>query len=195
MYKIAISGKAGAGKDTLAKRIPVEFKKITGSNCKYKIEALANPIKEIIKIMFPYTKDEILYGPSENRKTLVDNAFLNNEQLSYRRLLQHLGTEVCRGYNTDIWLNVLSYRENLAEVNNNDIFIVSDCRFYNEFLYLKNNNYIMIRIKRDNDMQMTHASEVEQEQILDSQFDFVINNNKSKKDLYKTISEVLRKML
>jgi len=195
MFKIAISGKAGSGKDTVAKMLPIAYKQITGNMPFYTIEALANPIKEIVGIMFPNISSKVLYGPSENRSELVPNAYLNGENITCRRLLQHLGTEVCREYNKNIWLDVLDYRAKQSELQGKDLFIVSDCRFLNEFEYLKNHSYITIRIERKNHLNMTHSSEIDLDEIPNSEFDFVIDNNKSMEELNEQVLNILSKLI
>lgn len=190
MYKIAISGKANAGKDTVANLLVnaySEFLPFTGAQK----HSLADPIKEIVKIMFPKTKHRTLYGPSKNRMEIVPGAFKNGQQVTYRNILQEIGTEVGRSYNEDIWLDVLDYRAEKAKSRQLSLFIVPDCRFVNEFKYLKNKGYIMIRVKRNSQLNMSHASEVEQDQILDSEFDFVIDNNGSKEDLFEKIKQIV----
>ena len=182
MFKIAISGKANSGKNTLSDLIIKNVKSVHNID-NVKSAALADPIKEIIKIMFPETDEDILYGPSKNRLTEVPGIIFNGEPLTYRKLLQHLGTDVGRGYSDTIWLNVIKYKIDQAEKDNVGLFINQDVRFINEYMFFKNMGFKMIRIKRDNQFNMNHDSEKEQESIFDYEFDYVINNNGNLKDL------------
>lgn len=196
MIKIAISGKANSGKDTLAKLC------LDALTDKYGLQfsggmikaAFADPIKEIIKTMFPRTKRNVLYGPSKNRSTIVDGAHKDGSPLTYRALLQDLGTEVGRGYKESIWLDILDFKSEKAEKKNIGLFIVTDVRFKNEFEHVKNNGYITIRIKRDSQLQMTHSSEMEQELIDDSEFDYVIDNNGTLDDLRRNVTGIFQHM-
>lgn len=188
MYKIAISGKANAGKSTVAK---ILYSQISPKSSSSKMRvALADPIKEIIKIMFPRTKHAILYGPSKNRAQVIPDAFLKDEPLNYRKLLQNLGTEVGRGYKESIWLDVLDYKIENAEKKGINIFIVEDARFKNECDHLKNIGFTMIRVVRDEQLSLNHSSELEQESIKDHEFHFIINNSGSKDDLKDKVLEI-----
>jgi len=196
MIKIAISGKANSGKDTLAKLCLDVLKdkyglQFNGGMIK---AAFADPIKEIIKIMFPRTKRNVLYGPSKNRSAIVEGAYKDGIPLTYRTLLQDLGTEVGRGYKESIWLDILDFKSEKAEKKNVSLFIIVDTRFRNEFDHVKKNGYITIRIKRDSQLQMTHASELEQELINDSEFDYVIDNNGTLDDLRKNVIGIFQHM-
>ena len=192
MYKIAISGKAGSGKDTFAKLLRKQFDNVPGTGAE--LVALADPIKEIIRIMFPRTKKHTLYGPSELRQDLIPNAFKSGIPLTYRMLLQDLGTEVCRGYNESIWLDVATYKAEKAVDCFRSSFIITDIRFVNEFNHFKNLGYNMIRIKRDSLNNMNHSSETEQDSISDDAFDFVVDNNGTKSDLKKIVSNIVHKL-
>lgn len=196
MYKIAISGKANSGKDTVAKMFSdIKITPDVGFNtAKIKV-ALADPIKDIIRIMFPRTKRSTLYGPSKNRSEKIPGAFLNNEQLTYRKLLQNLGTEVGRGYKESIWLDVLDYKAEKAEKKWTSLFIVTDVRFRNEFDHLKNKGFTMIRVVRDSQLSLNHSSEIEQETIADSEFDIIIENNSTKDDLNKKIIDIWNEII
>lgn len=190
MIKIAFSGKANSGKDTVVKFFEKNFKKISKSN-KVKSVALADPIKEVVRIMFPKTKRSILYGPSKNRMELVPGAFFEGQPLTYRKLLQHLGTEVGREYKKTIWLDVMDYKIEKAEKDGVDLFIIKDCRFVNEFLHLKNAGCLMIRVKRDEQLVMRHVSEIEQESIMDSEFNYIINNNSTLGNLNSNVEAIV----
>lgn len=189
MIKIAFSGKANSGKDTAAKLFMKKFKKFSKDN-RVKSAALADPIKEMIRIMFPRTKRSVLYGPSKNRMEVVPGAFFEEQPLTYRKLLQNLGTEVGRGYKETIWLDVMDYKIEMAEKSGIDLFIVTDVRFRNEFDHLKNSGCLMIRVKRGEQLSMGHASEVEQESILDDEFNYIIYNNGTLDDLSRDIEAI-----
>jgi hypothetical protein len=202
MYKIAISGKANSGKDTAAKlmwevlknTMPYNKTHLSKSVEAVQKVALADPIKEMIMLMFPRTKRNMLYGPSKFRATEIPGAFKNGVPLTYRKLLQDLGTEVGRGYKEDIWIDALNYKMEKAEQKGYLLFIVTDVRFRNEFDSIKQSGYTMVRIKRDAQLQMNHASEVEQESISDSEFDFVIDNNGTKNELKAKLTDLLKKI-
>ena len=65
MIKIAISGKANSGKNTLAKLIKQELKQQSINSCKFL--AFADPIKKMSLIAFPDIPKKWLYGSSNYR--------------------------------------------------------------------------------------------------------------------------------
>jgi hypothetical protein len=202
MYKIAISGKANSGKDTVAKlmwdilknTLPYSKTYLTKRTEAIQKVALADPIKEMILLMFPRTQRKMLYGPSKFRSTEIPGAFKDGQPLTYRKLLQELGTTVGRGFREDVWIDALNYKMEKAENRGYLLFIVTDVRFRNEFDSIKKSGYTMIRVKRDEQLQMNHSSEVEQESILDNEFDFILDNNGTKDDLRVKIVQILNKM-
>jgi len=192
MLKIALSGKAKSGKDTFSKLLISSFKE-KNPYIIIKSSAFADPIKKIIKLMFPQTKDKYLYGKSEYRENIIPGAFLNNSPLTYRLLLQNLGTEVAQSYKKDIWLDVMDSKLKKAEKSTN-IFIITDLRFIHEYNYVKNNNFIIIRVLRNNNSNMTHISETDQNNLKDSDFDYIINNNGSINELEICVKNLIYKL-
>src|SRR5271166_6519522 len=125
MYKIAICGRANTGKNTLAKLLEQELYDKINKDWQAKLGspstqswttfhgkslAFADPIKEIVSIMFPYANKECLYGPSQLRAESIPGAFKNGKPLTYRQALLDLGTEVGRSYNDKIWLENFDHR-------------------------------------------------------------------------------------
>jgi hypothetical protein len=175
MYKIAICGKAKSGKNTLAGMIQ---NKLPNLSCRH--VAFADPVKTIAKIMFPSIPQEYLTGPSEYRNNIVSNAFKDNNPLTVRKLLIDIGTNLGRSYNQDIWVEAFDY--NLSSYKE-DLIILTDCRFINEFNYLKSKKFFMIKILKNDINFINHVSEIEQDSIPLDKFDLVINNEGSLQDL------------
>lgn len=185
MYKIAISGKANSGKNTVAN--------IINHNLAYgfasKTLAFADPIKEIIRTTFPFLKRKYLYGSSKYRDTIINGALdSDGNPLTIRRALLDIGTRH-REYNNYVWINVLDDRVKKAIKMGVEKVIVTDVRFREEFDHLKNNGFFLIRVVRDSssDKQINHSSETNQEQIKDSEFDFLLANDSSLQALSDTI--------
>ena len=191
MYKIEISGKANTGKNTLSNMI---VKMLRGKKHKYaslselsvKYMAFADPIKEMIMTMYPTIPRKFLYGASKYRNEVIPGAFKNGNPLTIRQLLLDLGTEVGRGYKETVWLDNFDHR--FEQNKRHRIIIVTDVRFRNEFEHLKNKGFYQIRLYRNEDAPtIAHRSELDQKSILDSEFDYVIHNDKSLKDLKNTV--------
>lgn len=192
MYKIAICGKANSGKNTLSKMLSRHMPTYRNV-AKF---AFADPIKEMIHIMFPNIPRNKLYGSSKFRSEAIPGAFKDGQPLTIRQLLLDLGTGVGRSYQESIWLNNFDNRLEKAYKNpNNKMVIVTDVRFRNEFDHLKNKEFFMIKLYRNSDGPIiNHVSETNQDSILDSEFDYVLDNNGSLKDLKNKVNEILSKV-
>ena len=191
MYKIAISGKANSGKDTASKLFIDAVKSVENEFRGAKSVAFADPIKKIIKIMFPKTKHKFLYGPSKYRMEIIEGARKNGLPVSIRQLAQEIGTDIGREYNKNIWIDALDYEMRKAEKKGLNIFIIKDVRFENEHKYAKDNGYITIRLRRNEQLTMSHSSETEQDTIPDSEYDYVLNNDGTIEDLKNSIFAII----
>lgn len=177
MYKISISGKANSGKNTISKLIVKElrrhFEKEKRISCGY--VAFADPIKAMIRIMFPNLPEKHLTGSSEHRSQIIPGAFKDGIPLTVRQLLLDLGTEIGRGYKEDIWLDALDH--SCKKLQHKSAIIVTDVRFKNEFDHLRKIGFYQIRLLRDSSLKIKHTSEINQDTIADNEFDYVLHNN------------------
>lgn len=149
MYKIAISGKAGSGKDTfcimLARKLNINY---------YDIIAFADPIKEIGRKMFPHVSHQKFFGPSYKRNEKIPGAIdSKGNPLTIRTFLQEMG-EGSKKYNPNIWINCFDKSLKKSKGNGSNLVIASDLRFIDEFNYLKENDFILVRITRNNGSNM-----------------------------------------
>lgn len=174
MIKISISGKANSGKDTISKMLYDKISENKQISCKYL--AFADPVKKIVRIMFPDLPEIYLTGPSKYRSELVPNAFKDGNPLTVRQLLIDLGTTIGRGYRETIWLDALNYSIQQAEKEKVDMVITSDCRFINEHNFLKKIGFYQIRVLRHNSSNINHSSEIEQDSIANDDFNAIIDN-------------------
>lgn len=194
-YKIAICGKANSGKNTTANIILEELSLLNNKTINAKMIAFADPIKEIILTMFPSARKEFLYGASSFRSEAIPNA-LNKigEPLTYRQALIDIGT-MARGYNSSIWVDC--FNEKLFKLKENEArlpddlktqaIIVTDLRFPEEFKYLKNNNYFLIKLNRKDHSIISHESETAQDNF--DNFNSIIDNNGTLFDLRDQIKD------
>jgi hypothetical protein len=161
MYKIAISGQANTGKNTLAnlliKKLPAVYMP--------KVLAFADPIKEMAQIMFPRVPHKFFFGSSKYRNKIIPNAFHNGEPLTVRQLLIDIGTKLGRGYNDTIWLDNFDIRMQKATTGYNkecSLLIVADERFRNEYEHLKAKDFYQIRLYRKDAGQINSITETAQ---------------------------------
>lgn len=176
--KVGISGKAKSGKNTIATLLANMLCPSGGA----KIVALADPMKNIIEMMFPNASKECLYGPSELRSEIIPGSYYDdmNNRLTYRKALTDLG-KFGRTYNDNMWLDCIV--EDFNKSQDISMYIIPDVRFRVEFDYLKKHNFHMVRVYRKDCSNIDDVSETEQETILDQEFDTIIQNNGPIKEL------------
>jgi len=172
MERIGLLGKKGSGKDTLA-----DYLVNTKGFVKY---SFAKPVKDISKILFNLSEEQ-LYG---NLKETIDDKI----GLSPRVIFQRLGTEfgqdliyklfpelkIKKKY---IWLRLFDI---FLEKNKDKNIVIADVRFVHEINYLKKLNFNIIKINRKDSLIDNHVSEKQN----DLYYDFNIENNDSKEDLF-----------
>jgi len=62
-------------------------------------------------------------------------------------------------------------------IDTNKNIIISDCRFLNEFNFIKKQQWPIFRVKRNSEKNMDHISEIDLDNIKDSEFTKIIDNN------------------
>lgn len=189
MIKIAISGKANTGKDTVARLLIRNFADVGYHDSYIQQLAFADPIKEIVKIIFPQSDTRCLYGSSKYRNELISGT-----NLTYRQPLLDIGSFL-KMYGDDIWINILDYKIKELEGLNKKIVIVTDARYEKEIDYLKRNHFYMIRTNRNVKNNIDHESESSQNKISDLLFDVLLNNNGTLDQLSTDIKAIISGIL
>jgi hypothetical protein len=139
---IAISGKYGTGKDTLATAIKSRLQEA------HKLETddyvldlkFAAALKECCAAI---TGTSLEQNYSQTGKQMV----IPTLDMSLARLQQVLGTVVRQHIHPDIW--VLNVARACADTDK--ICIITDCRFVNEAVAIQNLGGVVIRLNRDYD--------------------------------------------
>ena len=192
-FKIAISGKANSGKNTLTSIIYEELSKTHSiQGCDFKNMAFADPIKEMVLMMYPQAQRHHLFGESVFR-----SSFIPGSNVTYRQALLDIG-KLGRNHDNNLWVSNLKYRlkeynEKQIKNNSSSIIIISDLRFINEVDYLENEGFYLVRLKRkNNQLKINDISEKEQDSIPDSKFNTIISNDQ---DLYYLRQEVITKIV
>lgn len=160
---VGIAGKAGAGKDTVAKIISDNN---IGGRAWSRL-ALATPIKEACNGIFGWD-DRHSYG---ELKEVVDPRF----GISPRRAYQSLGTEWGRDHVChDVWLKVAEVR--MQEHQNT---LITDLRFENEVQWLRDRGGKILMIDRvTSEVGISgHSSEKGVAHLLDHEKDLIIVNS------------------
>ena len=184
---IGLHGKMGSGKSTIANKIVAVLQ--DQHNIKAEIKSFAQPIYKLTSILF----DESI----ENIKQAKHSIFRtrNYSLRSYRELLQTIGMELRDNVDIDIWIDALFGKENskiLYEWTGNGCrwWIIDDLRFINELQRIKQNGGKIIKISREVQKHRAlpediyeNQSELDLDNIPDSDWDLIIDNNSSIQDL------------
>jgi hypothetical protein len=175
---IGLSGKIGSGKDTVAGIIQEirstenwQVKKFAGLLKKFASDLTGVPVERFEDQEF-------------KRQNMPAEWSNNGAPMTYRELLQKLGTDAIRdGLHTNVWINGL-----FATYNQDKNWIITDCRFPNEAQSIIDRHGILIRINRNQDTG-DHPSET----ALDnwSQWHYVIDNTESIEALRLLVRDIL----
>lgn len=118
MIKIAIAGKTGAGKSTLAKDLMPYFPG------KAYIIGFADPIRAAMR-----------------------HLGVDHDHPLYRRLAQTIGHDICRDYNDDFFVQLMENRTfyNVSYfAQPHDVVIIDDVRYQNELNWCAENDFTLV---------------------------------------------------
>lgn len=129
---IAFSGYAKSGKDTAAEIIKSEFPS-------FQIKKFSYKLKEIASILTGLSADVF-------EKQSVKDSHISGWNMTGREMLQRIGTDAIRdGLHKDAWVMAL-----FSDYHLTDKWIITDCRFPNEYEYVKDFGGMVFRIERPN---------------------------------------------
>jgi hypothetical protein len=205
---IGVCGFIGSGKDTVADYL-VNFHE-------FRRDSFANSLKDAVSSVFGWDRTMLEGRTKQARewREQVDPWWanrLNMPTLTPRLALQLWGTEVCRrGFHDDIWIASL---ENKLRSSTDNI-VISDCRFPNEIVSIRNAGGIVVRVKRGDEPEWyrdaadmnagdrcvnyasakvridalgIHASETA---WVGTKFDHVLDNNRTIDDLFTQVKSL-----
>jgi hypothetical protein len=203
---IAISGKAGSGKDTFARALA------GNRSVAVKSMAFADPLKVFVQQLYPgvFTESD-LWGPSENRNKIEPTT-----GKPLRVILQELGTK-WREFDPDIWVRPAILKANKMLMSGQlglgldyspqkgvyyygalvscDVVCVTDCRFENELAHLKRAGAMTIRMKRKGSglksERAGHVSETSLDQVPDEHFHAIVHNKGEDEDELKNVVQTV----
>jgi hypothetical protein len=184
---IGIAGKAGAGKDTVASMLIglSDYRNLTYEqweegdyNCPpyLNIVHFADSLKETAKLLGNLSDKDV--KSQEGKLGRIE--WLD---MTVREFLQKIGTAM-RTIDEDFWVKSLM---NVVD-NELDNVIIADVRYPNEVKSIKDRGGIIIRINRPGAGAGDHSSEIALDDY--DEWDCVIDNNKSLKDLFKTVKDL-----
>jgi len=196
---ISISGKIGSGKDTVATiwndLYPMQ---------QWEIKKWAGKLKDVASIVTGIPKEKFEDQDFKHTNLGLEWATWypnidRPEIMTVRDLLQKLGTEAMRdGLHKNVWVNALladytpykTYNGNGDEIYRYPNWLISDTRFPNELLSVREKGGLIIKVVRDN--TTNHGAEHISETALDdvTGWDFIIENNGSLEDLKQKIINI-----
>ncbi|MDI1360632.1 hypothetical protein [Methylotenera sp.] len=172
---LALAGKAGAGKNTVADMLSEHFN--------FQQTAFADPLKTAAALIFGL---DVEHFYSSDLKEIVDPFW----GISPREMLQKLGTEACRNnIDQNIW--VKSMQRSCAEViANNEDLVITDARFDNEADMVRalGGTVIHIHSNRESKLNATSQAHLSEAGIEFKGCDYVIDNSGTLLDLKHEVS-------
>jgi hypothetical protein len=206
---IGVCGFIGSGKDTVADYLV--------NLHHFRRESFANTLKDAVSAVFGWDRTMLEGRTKQARewREQQDHWWTNRLGIviTPRWVLQNWGTEVCRnGFHDDIWIASL---ENKLR-NSTDDVVISDCRFPNEILAIKQSGGIVVRVVRGPEPEWydaaasvnrgpngnstwalsgrkleqlgVHASETA---WVGTNFDVILDNNSTLDDLYQQVKQLV----
>ena len=173
MNVITISGKAGTGKDTLARELKKQIEQ-TNSH-KVIIAHFADYLKYICRTFFDW------------------NGYKDDEG---RHLLQYVGTDIFRASDENFWVNSLfNVLKNLPQENL--IVIIPDARFPNEIELTKQTfpNTLSIKVVRpdySSALSLENQKHSSETSLDNYTFDFTFTNHEGFDNLKQSVSIFLK---
>ena len=189
---VGLSGQKRSGKDTIAAYLVKEHN--------FERKAFADPLKRSVAALFdiPYSEvdklkldDDLLVGIGSNGKPEYDQwiQYEGFRALSFREFLQRYGTESHRDvFGQDFWLDhtlpVQGFYPGRA-------IVVTDVRFTNEAARIRELGGIVVRVSRNNSSAAPSDQDQHRSEVIDFDWDYLIENDGSFGDLYAHIEDML----
>ena len=184
MIIVGVTGKAGAGKDTVG-----DYLRIAHG---FDSDSLAGPLKKAVQAIF-CIPDEIMYD-RDRREEPLDNW----PNWTVRTLLQFVGTELFRNQvDPDVWVKSLSIRvqQRSADADNNDRYVITDVRFPNEIDSLgklvDGARAYSVKVVRPEHIGTDVGLANHTSESFDLKADFVLENDGTIEDLYKKVDHIM----
>ncbi len=133
---VGITGRAGAGKDTLAEHLVARHGFV-----RY---AFADPLKAMLEALFA----EVGIASAWMTDRELKERMIPQLGVSSREMLQRLGTEWGRQMRQDFWLKAAEAVLGLPGAPVHDRIVITDVRFPNEAAWLRGHEGVLWRVRR-----------------------------------------------
>lgn len=175
---VGMHGFAQTGKDTVAEIL---------ADHRFQRVAFADPMREAVLTLNPIIAVDS-YGRTFRLAETVEDLGWDEAKktLEVRRLLQVFGTEVGRRmFGEDFWVKM-----GMAQIKPGGRYVITDVRFLNEALAVKQVGGLLIKIRRPGVGPVNqHASDAGLDDFL---FDHIIDNDGTIDDLRRKVLEVVQ---
>jgi hypothetical protein len=199
---IGICGFKSSGKDTIADYLIKEYS--------FKKLSFASTLKDIISIMFGWSRDKLEGITKEDRewREKIDpwwSKTLKMPLLSPRYVMQYFGTDLFRNhFHSDIWVKIVENK--LNKYLEEDNIVITDCRFNNEINMILQLGGKIIQVHRNLpswfnkykegeypiEVKSIHCTEIE---WIRCYKDYDIKNDGTIKELEEKVKYILEKLL
>ena len=193
MIDIALMGRAGSGKDTVARYLVQVYG--------YRRIAFADPLRSMALAVDPIISADAEVGGAVTRVVRADRLSDVVGRLGWegakrhypevRRFLQRLGLEGVREHlGDDTWVEIAIAEISRIRADRMPV-VVTDVRFRNELDALRRWNFLPVWVERPGVSAGSHLSEAE---LGPEDADHVVYNDSSPAELYEQVEEALRKI-
>jgi hypothetical protein len=182
---IALTGKAGSGKDTAANYL-IE-------NYGYQKMSFAETLKDAVAAVFGWPRDMLEGVTDESRRWREQKdewwSCRLGMYISPRKVLMTWGTELCRdAFHQDIW--IASLERKLLQLPADAKIVITDCRFDNEAKMIRDIGGKVVHIRRwlTAENGVNHRSESD---VYVDNKDDILPNNGTLQELYDNMSRYI----
>lgn len=145
---IGLCGLQGSGKDTLAKHLVEKYNFIKIS--------FADSLKDILSLLFGWDRKKLEGIKPKDRewREMIDTFWsveLEIPNFTPRYAMNYIGTNLFRDqFNDEIWIKIVKKKIFiLLDQNQNQNIVITDCRFMNEIVLIKELSGFIFHIYRD----------------------------------------------
>lgn len=156
-YLIGLCGGIGAGKDTVGRFLREDYG--------FETVSFASKLKEVAADVYGLEERHVNGTQADKLEPIGRLLDPNGQPLTGRRILELLGTEGFRNVSPTTWVDYLMRRiDRETEATVGRCFVITDCRFPNEFDAVRERGGVMWRVEKTAQDEHTsttgHASDV-----------------------------------
>lgn len=172
---IALTGKAGAGKDTVADFLWMEYG--------FQKMSFADPLRDAAQAIFGL-------APSLFTDRQLKEQVLPEWGMSPRKLLQLLGTEAVKPlFGADIWIK--RFMKSYRLIEDTDNVVISDCRFNLEAEAIRARGGIVVHLLRPEQPLIPESGHVSEAGVVFGPGDIVLENDGTIDQLYAKVANLV----